>query len=53
MFLVISTGDSATSTVPIVATADASIIQAALVALCDRIAPEPAEPSATPTVTRA
>jgi len=50
MFLVISTGDSATSTVPIVATADASIIQAALVAIVDRISPEPAEP--TETVTR-
>ncbi len=47
-FLVISTGDSATSTVPILATSDASVIEAALVALVDRIAPQPAEPARTP-----
>ncbi len=35
-FLVISTGDSATSTVPILATSDASVISAAMDALLER-----------------
>ena len=46
-FLVISTGDSATSTVPVLAASDASVIEAALVALVDRISPDD-EPARTP-----
>jgi len=38
-FMVISTGDSATNTVPLLATSDAGAINAALTALLDRIAP--------------
>ena len=44
-YLTISTGKDATSATPIFATADARIIQAALLALVDRIAPETADTS--------
>ncbi len=51
-FMVISTGDSATSTVPILATSNAEVIAAAMDALLDRIVPadEPDAPApqATP-----
>jgi len=46
-FLTISTGESATTAQPILATSDAGAISAALVALVDRLAPQPSEPART------
>jgi len=47
-YLTISSGQDASTATPILATSDASVIEAALVALVDRIAPQPAEPARTP-----
>ncbi len=45
-FMIISTGNSATDTVPLLATSDPAVISAAMDALLERIAPE--DPARTP-----
>ena len=47
-YLTISAGKDASSATPIFATGDRAIIEAALVALVDRIAPETPELARTP-----
>ncbi len=47
-YLTVSAGKDASSATPIFATSDRSVIEAALVALVDRLAPQPAEPARTP-----
>ncbi len=49
-YLTVSAGRDASSAMPVFATSDASVIEAALVALVDRLAPQTDEtaPEATP-----
>jgi len=47
-FLVLSTGESAATATPVLATSDAGAISAALTALLDRIAPDDEPHEATP-----